>query len=100
MTSILLEFRVAERQKPEAVDSGAVRRGRIKERGNTAWFSTWIPFSAGMDVSVLARNLRRELANVGLAAVSNVEGDLKARIAERLVELRAFCCLSRNAPRP
>jgi len=84
--AIPLEFKLLERAEPE-VDSSTnsgIRRGKIKEDHDNPpkWTSTWIPWDDAMDVGVFLRNLKRELAAVGLAAARDIEGNLRARIAE------------------
>lgn len=82
--AIPLEFAVVERDS--AGKSGS-RRAKIKESDTPKWVSMWIPWNLSMDITVFARSVRRELAAVGLAARTEIEQDLRARITEALLLL-------------
>ena len=82
--SVPLEFKVVEREVPDldSTSKSGIRRGKIKEHDIPKWVSLWIPWENYMDVTGFVRNLKRELAAVGLAARGDVDRDLRARIAE------------------
>ena len=82
--SVHLEFKVVEREVPDldSTSKSGIRRGKIKEHDIPKWVSLWIPWENYMDVTGFVRNLKRELAAVGLAARGDVDRDLRARIAE------------------